>query len=56
MLELADKGVKATIVAILCDIKENMITIKEIIENLRREIEKFKKNHMENFSTEKYDT
>ena len=49
-MELVDKGVKATIIFVLCDIKENMITIKEIIENLRREIEKFKKNYMENFS------
>lgn len=36
----------------LCDINRNILTIKEIIENVRRETEKNLKNHTENFNTE----
>lgn len=35
-----------------CDINRNILTIKEIIENVRREAEQILKNHIENFNTE----
>lgn len=36
LLELVDNGVKATIIARLCDIKGNMLPMEEGVENLRR--------------------